>query len=92
MSLLQEMQQHGLADCEFNRQLIGAHTMIKTKTATIKIYRAYGTSHMVLDICYRGKLLYRFEGDDPFELISKAHRWIYNSDEGFTGTKTETQI
>lgn len=27
MSLLQEMQQHGLADCEFNRQLIGDQTM-----------------------------------------------------------------
>jgi len=27
MSLLQEMQQHGLADCEFNRKLTGGKTM-----------------------------------------------------------------
>jgi len=27
MSLLQEMQQHGLADCEFNRTLVGDQTM-----------------------------------------------------------------
>jgi hypothetical protein len=27
MSLLQEMQQHGLADCEYNRTLIGDQTM-----------------------------------------------------------------
>jgi hypothetical protein len=27
MSLLQEMQQHGLADCEYNRKLIGDQTM-----------------------------------------------------------------
>ncbi len=27
MSLLQEMQQHGLADCEFNRTLLGDQTM-----------------------------------------------------------------
>ena len=27
MSLLQEMQQHGLADCEHNRKLIGDQTM-----------------------------------------------------------------
>jgi hypothetical protein len=30
MSLLQEIQKHGLADCEFNRQLIRGNTM-KTK-------------------------------------------------------------
>lgn len=27
MSLLQEMQQHGLADCEFNRKLTGGKTV-----------------------------------------------------------------
>ena len=27
MSLLQEMQKHGLADCEFNRTLLGDQTM-----------------------------------------------------------------
>jgi hypothetical protein len=31
MSLLQEMQQHGLADCEFNRTLTGNQTMKKFK-------------------------------------------------------------
>jgi hypothetical protein len=92
MSLLQEIQQHGLADCEFNRQLTGAHTMAKTKTATVKIYRPYGASHKVLDICYRGNLLYRFEGHDLPELVSKAHTWIYNCDHGFTGTKTQIQL
>jgi hypothetical protein len=33
MSLLQEMQQHGLADCEFNRTLTGDQTM-KTNELT----------------------------------------------------------
>jgi hypothetical protein len=66
--------------------------MAKTKTASVKIYRAYGTSHKVLDISYRGTLLYRFEGDDLRELVSKAHTWIYNSDQKFTGTKTQIQL
>lgn len=60
-----------------------------TKTATIEIYTPYGGTHKALDIRYRGALLYRFEGHDLIELVGKAHRWIYNSDQKFTGTKTK---
>ena len=38
MSLLQEIQQHGLADCEFNRQLIGDQTMKQIETYTNENY------------------------------------------------------
>jgi hypothetical protein len=63
--------------------------MTKTKTATIEIYTPYGTSHIALDIRYRGKLLYWFAGHDLTELVGKAHRWVYNSEQKFTGTKTK---
>ena len=62
------------------------------KTANIRIYTAYGTSHKVIDIYYRNNLLYRFEGDDLRELVGQAHLWIYNSDHKFTGTKTQIQL
>jgi hypothetical protein len=38
MSLLQEIQQYGLADCEFNRQLIGDQTMKQIETYTNENY------------------------------------------------------
>ena len=38
MSLLQEMETHGLADCEFNRQLIGDQTMKQIETYTNEHY------------------------------------------------------
>lgn len=38
MSLLQEMKMHGLADCEFNRQLIGDQTMKQIETYTNERY------------------------------------------------------
>jgi len=38
VSLLQEMERHGLADCEFNRQLIGDQTMKQIETYTNEFY------------------------------------------------------
>ena len=38
MSLFQEMERHGLADCEFNRQLIGDQTVKQIETYTNEHY------------------------------------------------------
>jgi hypothetical protein len=38
MSLLQEIEQHGLADCEFNRNLLGEQTMKQIETYTNDAY------------------------------------------------------
>ena len=49
MSLLQEMQQHGLADCEFNRTLIGDQTM-KTLDEIKQRAHAIASMHFYADV------------------------------------------
>lgn len=57
---------------------------MKRKTATFMLYTPRGTSvsDRILDVRYRGKLLYEFNGSDEAELIARAQRFAAGM--GFT--------
>ena len=46
MSLLQEIEQHGLADCEFNRTLLGDQTM---RDELVKTYLDYINNYLTVE-------------------------------------------
>lgn len=58
---------------------------MKIKTATLCAYKPWGTNHDVVDVLYRNKLLYRFDGGTESDLIEAAKRWCQY--QGFTNTK-----
>lgn len=62
---------------------------MKRKTATFVIYTPYGTSvsNRILDVRYRGKLLYEFSGSDESELIARAQRFAGGM--GFTCSRVQ---
>lgn len=58
---------------------------MKTKTATFSIYSPFQANGSILDILYRGKLLFSFHGQHEIDLMEKAKQWAIN--QGFNKIK-----
>ena len=58
---------------------------MKTKTATIRIYKMWGTDTLSADVMYRGKMIVCFDGRDLFALQGMARMAARNR--GFTHFK-----